>query len=62
VEVSLSISPIKDQGGRLIGVSTVARDITLWKQEENEHLSLIQDLTSALAVEIRHVQPARALG
>jgi len=40
----------------------VARDITLWKQEENEHLSLIQDLTSALAVEIRHVQPVRALG
>ncbi len=48
VEVSLTISPIKDGTGRVVGASTVARDITRRKQEENERLSLIKDLTSAL--------------
>jgi len=49
VEVSLTISPIKDAGGRVVGASTVARDIARRKQEENERLGLIKDLTSALA-------------
>jgi PAS domain S-box-containing protein len=48
VEVSLTISPIKDTTGRIVGASTVARDITSRKQEENERLNLIKDLTSAL--------------
>ena len=48
VEVSLTISPIKDATGRVVGASTVARDITRRKQEENERLGLIKDLTSAL--------------
>jgi PAS domain S-box-containing protein len=49
LEVALTISPIKDSSGRVIGASTVARDISRRKQEENERLALIQDLTSALA-------------
>jgi PAS domain S-box-containing protein len=49
VEVSLTISPIKDATGRVVGASTVARDITRRKQEENERLCLIQDLTAALS-------------
>lgn len=49
VEVSLTISPIKDGEGRIIGASTVARDITRRKQEETERLSLIQELTAALS-------------
>jgi 3-oxoacyl-(acyl-carrier-protein) synthase len=49
VEVSLTISPLKDPSGRVVGASTVARDITRRKQEDNERLSLIQDLTAALA-------------
>jgi PAS domain S-box-containing protein len=49
VEVSLTISPIKDADGRVVGASTVARDITRRKEEENERLGLIQDLTAALA-------------
>jgi PAS domain S-box-containing protein len=53
VEVSLTISPIKDATGRVVGASTVARDITRRKQEENERLGLIKDLTSALS----HIQP-----
>ena len=49
VEVSLTVSPIRDAKGRIIGASTVARDITQRKREEVERLSLIQDLTSALS-------------
>ena len=49
VEVSLTISPIKDTSGRVVGASAVARDITRRKQEENERLGLIKDLTAALA-------------
>jgi PAS domain S-box-containing protein len=58
VEVSLTISPIKDATGQIVGASTVARDITRRKQEENERLCLIQDLTAALshAPEVRLVQ------
>jgi PAS domain S-box-containing protein len=49
VEVSLAISPIKDADGNTIGASEAGRDITRRKQEENERLRLIQDLTEALA-------------
>jgi PAS domain S-box-containing protein len=49
VEVSVTVSPIKDSSGKVIGASSVARDITQRKQVEKEHLALIQELTSALA-------------
>ncbi len=58
VEVSLTISPIEDSEGRIVGASTVARDITRRKQEENERLGLIQDLTAALS----HAHPRREAG
>ena len=35
-EVSLSISPIRDEAGRVIGASKIARDITAQKQAEQE--------------------------
>ena len=53
VEVSLTISPIRDATGQIVGASAVARDITRRKEEEDERLSLIKDLTSALT----HVHP-----
>jgi PAS domain S-box-containing protein len=49
VEVSLTLSPVKDHEGRVVGASIVARDITQRKQEENERLALIQELTAALS-------------
>ena len=49
VEVGLTMSPIKDATGRVIGMSSVARDLSRRKQEENDRLALIRDLTSALA-------------
>ncbi len=48
VEVSLSISPIRDGQDRIIGASSIARDISRRKQEEGERLALIQELTAAL--------------
>ncbi|HVM49779.1 MAG TPA: PAS domain S-box protein [Candidatus Acidoferrum sp.] len=49
VEVSLTVSPIRDATGHILGASTIARDITQRRQEENERLGLIRDLTAALA-------------
>jgi PAS domain S-box-containing protein len=49
VEVSVTVSPVRDDGGRIIGASNIARDITQRKLEENERLALIQDLTVALS-------------
>ncbi len=49
VDVSLTMSPIKDAQGKVVGASTVARDITQRKREEAERLKLIQELTDALA-------------
>lgn len=49
VEVGLTLSPIKDARGRVIGMSSVARDLSQRRLEENERLGLIRDLTSALA-------------
>lgn len=36
IDVSLTISPIKDSGGNLIGASTIARDITRRKEIQEE--------------------------
>lgn len=49
VQVSITVSPVRDAEGRIIGASTVARDITRRKEEETERLVLIQELTAALA-------------
>jgi PAS domain S-box-containing protein len=49
VEVSVTVSPIRDTSGHVIGCSSIARDISLRRQEENERLALIQELTEALS-------------
>jgi hypothetical protein len=41
VDVSLTISPIKDSGGRIIGASKVARDINKRKRAEMEREELL---------------------
>lgn len=57
VEVSLTISPVKDASGTIVGASTIARDITHRKQmEEQLHRSerrlraLIEQSTDAIAL------------
>jgi PAS domain S-box-containing protein len=42
IDVSLTISPIKDGGGRVTGASTIARDITGRKEAEKERESLLE--------------------
>ena len=42
LNVSLTVSPIKSARGRVIGVSTVARDITDYKRAEHELERLAQ--------------------
>jgi PAS domain S-box-containing protein len=49
IEVSLVVSPIKDASGRVVGASSVGRDISRRKEEERERLRLIEELTEALS-------------
>lgn len=48
IDVSMTISPIKNADGIIHGASIISRDITDRKQQEKERLHLIQDLTEAL--------------
>lgn len=49
IDVSLTISPIKDGQGRLTGASAIARDITESIRAEAERKRLINELQDALA-------------
>lgn len=49
VEVSLTISPVRDGDGRITGASMIARDISAWKRVERERESLVAELRDALA-------------
>ena len=48
IDVSLSISPIEDSHGKIIGISTIARDITERKQAAKELEKLNNHLESAV--------------
>ena len=48
IEVSLTLSPIKNAVGAVIGISAIERDITARRGEEAERLKLIHELTDAL--------------
>ena len=48
IPVSVTVSPIKDDTGRTVGASAIARDITERRREESERNELIQELTEAL--------------
>ena len=48
VEVAVTVSPIKDPSGRVIGASSITRDISHARTQEEERTRLIQDLTEAL--------------
>jgi PAS domain S-box-containing protein len=48
VEVSLSISPVRDTAGRIVGASTIARDITERRKAEREREQLVGRLQAAL--------------
>ena len=48
VDVSLTISPIKDETGTMIGISMIARDITERQRAKEELERLVRDLMDAL--------------
>lgn len=49
VHLAVSVSPIKNTFGKIIGASMIARDIDDKKRQENEREQLISDLQAALA-------------
>jgi len=49
VEVSMTISPIKDEDERVIGASIISRDVTERKRLEQERLALIEELQAAMS-------------
>jgi PAS domain S-box-containing protein len=57
-DVSLTISPIKDGNGRIIGASKIARDITDWRraakqlEEERETLETINQVGQMLSAQL----------
>ena len=48
VEISLSVSPIKDRGGRIVGASKIARAISERKQGERNLANLVEALPAAV--------------
>ncbi|HWY32076.1 MAG TPA: PAS domain S-box protein [Candidatus Acidoferrum sp.] len=48
VPISMTISPIKNNCGKIIGASVIARDISRQKQNEEDHVKLIAELSGAL--------------
>jgi PAS domain S-box-containing protein len=57
IDVSITVSPIKNGDGNIHGASIVLRDITDRKRQEKERLRLIHELTDAL----RHVKTLNGL-
>jgi PAS domain S-box-containing protein len=51
VPVSITVSPIRDQEGRIVGASKIARDITAQKQAEEENARLQSQLMQAQKME-----------
>jgi len=49
IDVSVTVSPLRDARGQVVGASIVARDITQRRRQEQERLRLIRELTDALA-------------
>jgi PAS domain S-box-containing protein len=58
IDISLTVSPIREESGKIIGASKVARDITAWKQaekrmrEQTETLETINRLGRVLSAEL----------
>jgi PAS domain S-box-containing protein len=48
IDVSLTISPIKNSSGKITGISAIERDITEQKRVESERKRLIEELSQAL--------------
>ena len=54
IEVSVTISPIKDVHGRIVGVSKIARDITEQKRSERQLLDAVREMRDIRAALDEH--------
>lgn len=59
IEVSLTVSPITDDQGKIVGISTILRDISAHKQMERElarldRLNLIGEMAAGISHEVRN--------
>ncbi len=54
VQISLTVSPIKNENGEIIGISKIARDITARKQAENK-LRRSEKLVKKSEQQLRHI-------
>ncbi len=57
LDISLTISPVRDASGKIVGASKIARDITQWKRIERE-LSESEELLKTF---VKHVPAAVAM-
>ena len=48
IPVSVTVSPVQDASGKIVGGSAISRDITLRKRDEAERFKLIEELTESL--------------
>jgi PAS domain S-box-containing protein len=48
IDISLTVSPLKDRSGRIIGASKIARDISQQKQSERRFRELVEALPTAV--------------
>ncbi|WP_165219314.1 hybrid sensor histidine kinase/response regulator [Aquisphaera insulae] len=48
INVSLTVSPIRDDTGAIVGASKIARDITEKKKTEHQNLTLLQEVQRAV--------------
>jgi PAS domain S-box-containing protein len=59
IEVSLSVSPIRDRHGKIVGAAKIARDITEAKRlqrSEQESMDQLQELASELEQQVEEAQ------
>lgn len=60
LDVSVTISPLRDKGGRVVGASKIARDITARKRYERHRELLIQELNHRVKNTLASVQALAA--
>lgn len=59
IEVSLTVSPIRDAGGTVMGASTIARDITARKRAEEEIVRLNRELEQRVETRTTELESKR---
>jgi PAS domain S-box-containing protein len=50
VDVSLSVSPIKDGGGQIVGASVIARDVTDRRRSDSRFRALVESAPDAMVI------------